>query len=246
MLIFKSRFIRYLITLIRLIYFTKIRNNKILKKKSRFNKDGTLERNIKSALSFRDCYSGERSSYFLKKLNKLIKKNKRKTMKILLVGPRNEGEIFNFLSYDFKFKKINAIDLFSYSKKIKVWDMHQIDKIKKKFDLIYFGFILNYSKNINSVILKSNKLLNKNGFVGISIEYDNWISMKQKTKNFYNKRLKNEKFEKLIRIKKKHLYNNHIKKKYKKIFFYTYTESLGFNFDDKKCMSILLKKHEKI
>ena len=123
--------------------------------------------------------------------------------------------------------------------------MHQINKIKKKFDLIYFGFILNYSKNINSVILKSNKILNSNGFVGISIEYDNWISMNQETKKFYNKRLKNQKFEKLIRIKKKHLYNNFIKKKFKKIFFDTYTEKLGFNFDNKKCMSILLKKNEK-
>ena len=245
MFILRFRLIRYLITIIRLIYLTKIRNKKILRKNSKFNKDGTLERNIKSALSLRDCYSGERSSYFLNRIENIISKNKKKTMKILLVGPRNEGEIFNFWSHSFKYNKISAIDLFSYSKKIKVWDMHQINKIKKKFDLIYFGFILNYSKNINSVILKSNKILNSNGFVGISIEYDNWISMNQETKKFYNKRLKNQKFEKLIRIKKKHLYNNFIKKKFKKIFFDTYTEKLGFNFDNKKCMSILLKKNEK-
>ncbi len=245
MFILRLRLIRYLITIIRLIYFTKIKNNKILKKNSIFNKSGTLERNIKSALSFRDCYSGERSSFFLKKIKNFINNKQKKNMRILLVGPRNEGEIFNFLSHNFKYDKISAIDLFSYSKKIKVWDMHQINKMKKKFDLIYFGFILNYSKNIDSVILKSNEILNTNGYVGISIEYDNWVSMKKKTKNFYNERLKNKRFEKLIRIKKKHLYNSYIKTKFKKIFFYTYNENLGFNFDNKKCMSILLKRNEK-
>jgi len=78
MFILRFRLIRYLITIIRLIYLTKIRNKKILRKNSKFNKDGTLERNIKSALSLRDCYSGERSSYFLNRIENIISKNKKK------------------------------------------------------------------------------------------------------------------------------------------------------------------------
>ena len=59
-------------------------------------KKGTVERNYNSVISFRDCYSGERSSFFLKNINTIFD-NKRKK-KILLVGPRNEGEIFNFMA----------------------------------------------------------------------------------------------------------------------------------------------------
>ncbi len=245
MFLLRFRLIRYLITITRLIYFTKIRRKKILKQTSSYNKRGTLERNIKSALSFRDCYSGQRSSFFLNKFKQLCKKYNRNKLNILLVGPRNEGEIFNFLANDFKFKLIDAIDLFSYSPKIQVKDMHKINKIKKKYDLIYFGFILNYSNNINSVIKKSSKILKNNGMIGVSLESDNWPKLSKKLKKIYVNRLKKQKFEKLVRIKKRHIYNQQISKIFDKIFYFSYVEQLGFKFQDKKCMTILLKKRRK-
>ena len=127
---------------------------------------------------------------FPKKFKFTIQQKKIKNMKALLVGPRNEGEIFNFMSNNFLSKNIDAIDLVSYSKKIKVFDMHKIDTLKKKYDLIYFGFVLNYSKKINDVIINASKKLNKNGYVGISNEYDNIPLMNKTKKKIHLNRVK--------------------------------------------------------
>jgi hypothetical protein len=51
-------------------------------------------------------------------------------MKILIIGPRNEGEIYNFISNGFLMKNITAIDLISYSSKIKLFDANFF--LKKK------------------------------------------------------------------------------------------------------------------
>lgn len=241
MFLLKLRLARYLLTVIRLIYFTKKNRTKKIKKNSKHSKKGTIDRNIKSVLSLRDCYSGERSSFFLEKYLCLFQVA---NQKVLLVGPRNEGEIFNFLSKGFKSKNVDAIDLFSYSPKIQIKDMHKINEIKKKYDLIYFGFILNYSKKINLVLKKSLKILNQNGMIGISLETDNWDYVTDKTKRLFKKKLKINKFEALERINKNYIYKNIIFEKLKKIFLYSYIENLGLNFQKKKCITILLKRND--
>lgn len=243
MFLLKLRLSRYLLTIIRLIYFAKKNRTKIIKKNSKHSKKGTVERNIKSALSLRDCYSGERSSFFLTKYLDYYEVTKRENQKVLLVGPRNEGEIFNFLARGFQSKNIDAIDLFSYSPKIQIRDMHKINEIRKKYDLIYFGFILNYSKKVNLVLKKSLKILNQNGMIGISLETDNWNYITNKTKKLFKKKLKFNKFEALERINKNYIYKNIIFGNLKKVFLYTYIENLGFNFQKKKCVTILLKRN---
>ena len=221
MFLLKLRLIRYFLTIIRLFYLTKKNKIKIKNKNSKFIKKGTIDRNIRSVLSFRDCYSGERSSFFLKKYLALYAIKKRKNQKVLLVGPRNEGEIFNFLAKGFQSKNIDAIDLFSYSPKIQIRDMHTINQIKKKYDLIYFGFILNYSKKIKSVLKKSLKILNQNGTIGISLETDNWSQITNKNKKILKKRIKIHKFEPLERINKDYIKKNIIFGNLNKVFLYT-------------------------
>ena len=242
MIFLKLRLVRYLITISRFIYFRLINNFKFYNTNNKFVKKGTIERNYKSIISFRDCYSGERSTFFLKNLNLIFNKKKIKNMKVLLVGPRNEGEIFNFMSNNFLSKNIDAIDLVSYSKKIKVFDMHKIDLLKKNYDLIYFGFVLNYSKKINDVIINASKKLNKNGYVGISNEYDNIPLMNKTKKKIHLNRVKKSGYEFLVPLRKNHFLNKKINKKFKIIFFKNYQEKLGIYFDKRKCMSLLLVK----
>ena len=49
MFLLKLRLSRYLLTIIRLIYFTKKNRTKIIKKNSKHSKKCTVERNIKTA-----------------------------------------------------------------------------------------------------------------------------------------------------------------------------------------------------
>ena len=53
---------------------------------------------------------------------------------ILSCGPRYESELFGFRSLGFKWKNIYAIDIFTYSPKIKLGDIHSINfsQVKKK------------------------------------------------------------------------------------------------------------------
>ena len=63
MIFLKLRLARYLITISRLIYFRLINNFKFYNTNNKFVKKGTIDRNYKSIISFRDCYSGERSTF---------------------------------------------------------------------------------------------------------------------------------------------------------------------------------------
>lgn len=242
MFILKIKFFRFLLTLTRLIYFRIFSNFKFAKYNNKYIKKGTVERNYKSIISFRDCYSGERSTFFLKNLYLIFNKKKKKKMKVLLVGPRNEGEIFNFIANGFLLKNVDAIDLVSYSEKIKILDMHDLYKLKNKYDLIYFGFVLNYSKNIHNVLMIALKNLTDNGYIGISNEYDNIPLMSKTKKKIHLSRVKKSGYEFLVPLKKKHFLNQKILKNFNKIFFKSYHEKLGIFFEKRKCMSILLKR----
>ena len=243
MMLLKVKFFRYLLTIVRFIFFNFLYKFKFAKFDKKLVKKGTVERNHKSLKSLRDCYSGERSSFFLKNKDKNL--NGRQNKKILLVGPRNEGEIFNFIANGFASKNIDAIDLFSYSKKIRVFDMHNIHKLKKKYDLIYFGFILNYSKNITEVLLRAMLILKAKGFIGISNEYDNIPLMSKDKKKIHISRIKKMGYDFLAPLNKNYFLNKKIKKIFKIIFFKTYEEKLGIMFDKRKCMSLLIQLNEK-
>ena len=135
----KFKFIRYFYVLSRLFIFVYIFKRLQSIQETKKSIKCTTDRNRKSLLSLRDCYDGSRSDFFLKKLKKIEKLDKIKKSKVLLVGPRNEGEIYNFYSKGFIMKNITAIDLISYSKKvIKIDADTYLKKCKKKYDIIYF------------------------------------------------------------------------------------------------------------
>ena len=66
---------------------------------------------------------------------------------MLVIGPRNEAEIFNFIGKGFKLDNITSIDLFSYSPLIKKMDMHNLILQSNYFDIVYAGWVIIYSEN---------------------------------------------------------------------------------------------------
>lgn len=69
------------------------------------------------------------------------------TLKVLSIGPRSEGEIYNLAAYGFSLKNIKGLDLFSYSSYIDVGDMHSLPYQNDSFDIVIFGWVLGYSDN---------------------------------------------------------------------------------------------------
>lgn len=89
-------------------------------------------------------------------INPFLKFNKRdiKDLKVLLIGPRSEAEVFKLLSHGFDKKKLISIDLFSYSSYIQIGDAHNLVFQNNKFDLIICGWVIAYSN-------QKSKLLNE-------------------------------------------------------------------------------------
>lgn len=67
---------------------------------------------------------------------------------VLVIGPRNEAELLLLSHYGFKLKNITSVDLFTYSPKIELADMHALPHADNSFDVTYSAWTLKYSYNI--------------------------------------------------------------------------------------------------
>ena len=91
-----------------------------------------------------------------------------KKLKILSIGPRDEGELYNLFTKGFEWENIYAIDLFSYSKKIKVGDVHDLDYPENFFDIALSSYTLTYSNDQKLFIKNLVKCTKKGGTIAIA------------------------------------------------------------------------------
>lgn len=98
-------------------------------------------------------------------------------LKVLSIGPRNEGELLLLSKHGFKWDNILGLDLFSYSPNIKIMDMHKMTFEDNRFDIITSSRVLSYSnglevqKAINEMVRVA-----KNGAImaiGIALDFGN-------------------------------------------------------------------------
>lgn len=88
-----------------------------------------------------------------------------KNLKVLSIGPRAEGEIFNIFAHGFELKNIIGLDLFSYSPFIKLGDMHNLNFNDEEFDIVLMGWCLAYSNDKKKALSEVKRVLSKNGLV---------------------------------------------------------------------------------
>ena len=89
--------------------------------------------------------------------------------KILIIGPRTENEIIHLESYGFR--NIYSIDLISYSKKIDLQDMHNMNFEDNTFDLVCMGWTISYSENPKKAINEIIRILKNNSLFLSGVEY---------------------------------------------------------------------------
>lgn len=97
--------------------------------------------------------------------------------KILILGPRYENEIF--IARAIGFKKVYALDTFSYSPLVEIGDMHNLEYPEDFFDAIVCGWTLSYSTDPQKACNEMSRVLKKNGSVVVAVEK---VSLKEREK----------------------------------------------------------------
>ncbi len=91
--------------------------------------------------------------------------------KVLTIGPRSEGEIFNLLAYGFRRRNISGLDLISYSPYIKTGDLHAMPFCDSTFDVVMLGWVLAYSDDRARAAAEVIRVAKDGALVAIGSEY---------------------------------------------------------------------------
>lgn len=91
--------------------------------------------------------------------------------KVLTIGPRTEGEIFNLVAHGFRRRNISAIDLISYSPTIRLGDMHEMPFPAGAFDVIIAGWVISYSDRKDVAAAEIARVAKPGAVIAIGIEW---------------------------------------------------------------------------
>lgn len=91
--------------------------------------------------------------------------------KILSVGPRTEGELFNLAAHGFRLANIRGVDLISYSPMIDLGDMHHLPYGDNSWDAIVCGWVLAYSNDKPRAVRELVRTCKPGGVIAVGVEY---------------------------------------------------------------------------
>jgi SAM-dependent methyltransferase len=161
--IYKIRRIRTIIVKFRAYFLVKIaRRLKTLESKNAFGV--TIEHNLKGLY-----HCNDRIKFLIDPVACIEKINR--NSKFLIIGPRNEHDLYLLSSHGFPMKNIIGLDLISYSSKIHLGDMHAIPFDTDSFDVVIFGWTLSYSSTPQKAIDEIIRVVKSGGIVATGVEY---------------------------------------------------------------------------
>jgi SAM-dependent methyltransferase len=91
--------------------------------------------------------------------------------KVLAVGPRTEGEIFNLVAHGFRRKNIVGLDLISYSPTVQLGDMHAMPFPDATFDIVLAGWVISYSDRKDVAAAEIARVTKPGGIIAIGVEW---------------------------------------------------------------------------
>jgi SAM-dependent methyltransferase len=94
-----------------------------------------------------------------------------RNQKVLSIGPRTEGEIFNLVAHGFRLRNITGLDLITYSPRIQIGDMHAMTFPDASFDCAVLGWVISYSDRKNVAAAEVARVVKPGGLVAIGIEW---------------------------------------------------------------------------
>lgn len=124
----------------------------------------TVDHNLKSLHHF-----NQRTEALLRPLSVIETLDQQS--RVLIVGPRNEGDLFSAIGYGFNSKNVRGLDLMSYSPMIDVGDMHGTPYADDSFDAVVVGWTLSYSSDPAAFAAEMLRIVRDGGIIAIGIEY---------------------------------------------------------------------------
>lgn len=94
-----------------------------------------------------------------------------RSSRLLCVGPRNESEILLLRAHGFRKRNIESIDLFSYSPRIRVMDMNDLDYEDDSFDVHYSSAVIKYSPDIRRTAAQAVRTTRNGGLMVFGFMY---------------------------------------------------------------------------
>ena len=162
--------IRNIICAVRFFWFVKIcRNLQILDPLPAGASKNTVLHNIKGLKDF----AVPRSHNLIRPLVAVhLVRDEQWKKKVLTVGPRAEGEIFNLIAYGFSRRNIRGLDLISYSPFVDLGDMHAMPYPNSSFDVIILGWVIAYSEDRERVAQEILRVAKDGAIVAVGVSHN--------------------------------------------------------------------------
>lgn len=93
--------------------------------------------------------------------------------RILVIGPRNEFDLYTLAGLGFRIDNVVGLDLITYSPHVQLGDMHDMQFEDKSFDAVVCGWTLSYSTDPRRAAREMLRVTRPGGIVAIGVEYSN-------------------------------------------------------------------------
>ena len=144
---------------------------KLLKRLRTFdsNSDGITENTISHNVKGMVDLTVARSNLLIRPLSVIQSLNAES--RILSIGPRTEGEIFNLMAHGFSADRIRGLDLISYSPFIDVGNMHEMPYADNAWDAVIMGWVISYSSEQRRAAMEVVRVTRPGGIVAVGLEW---------------------------------------------------------------------------
>ncbi len=122
------------------------------------------------AHNMRSIYSANRRMYLLLYPLAIIETLDAQS-RILVIGPRNEFDLYTLAGLGFRLENIVGLDLITYSPHVQLGDMHDMQFEDQSFDAVVCGWTLSYSTDPRRAAREILRVTRPGGIVAIGVEY---------------------------------------------------------------------------
>jgi len=149
-------------------YLNRIKNLELVNEQSRYIKD-VIKYN--SSVTVGKLITRSRRAEFFYQIPSFIIKNL-SNKRLLIIGPRNVQELYTAWLYGFKWRNINAIDLYSAHPKIDAMNMHELKFKDESFDCVVMANTLSYADDTEKVIKEVSRVLKPSGIFSFGSTFE--------------------------------------------------------------------------
>ena len=157
--------IRLAVGKIRYAWLSRVNGIKTLEGKD--SRRNTVAHNLTAFKNFSSDFTMPRMEWLIKAVTSI--EFAHRNAKFLVIGPRTESDILRLIGDGFY--DVTGLDLISYSKNIKLGDMHDMPFSENSFDIVIMGWTLSYSSNPSQVAKEILRVIRPGGLVAVGVEH---------------------------------------------------------------------------